>query len=185
MIDNVSGAREITRHLIKLGHRRIAYLGDQSGLQSDADRFSGYRQALTEADIPFRPKFLVHGNGRPLGAVAPAEKLLSLSERPTAIFCYNDMSALGALHVATSRGYSVPKDISLVGFDDLFFNAFIQPALTSVRQPMRTMGQEAAKVLLKLLTGDHSEHLVVLKGELMIRSSTAPPTGSKNGNPRK
>ena len=184
MIDDVSGAREITQHLIKLGHRRIAYLGQQSGLQSDTDRFSGYRQALTEADIPFEPALLVHGNGKPLGAVAPMEKLLSLPERPTAVFCYNDMSALGALHVAARRGFCVPRDISLVGFDDLFFSQFIQPALTSLRQPTKTMGQEAAKILVKLLAGEQTEHLVVLKGELIIRSSTAPPTDFADGDPR-
>jgi DNA-binding LacI/PurR family transcriptional regulator len=175
MIDNVSGAREVTQHLIKLGHRRIAYVADQFGRQSDTDRFSGYRQALTEADIPFQPKLLVHGNGKPLGAVAPMEKLLSLPERPTAVFCYNDMSALGALHVAVKNGHRVPEDISLVGFDDLFFNPFTEPALTSLRQPMKTMGQEAAKVLFSLLAGEQTEHLIVLKGELIIRSSTAPP----------
>ncbi len=185
MIDNVSGAREVTQHLIRLGHRRIAYLGDQFGLQSDTDRFSGYRQALTEADIPFQPKLLVHGNGKPLGAVAPMEKLLSLPEKPTAVFCYNDMSALGALHVAVKRGLGVPKDISLIGFDDLFFNPFTEPALTSLRQPMKTMGQEAAKVLLKLLAGEQTEHPIVLKGELMIRSSTAPPADLTSRDPRK
>jgi len=185
MIDNVFGAREVTQHLIKLGHRRIAYLGDQFGLQSDADRLSGYRQVLTEADIPFEPKLLVYGNGRPMGAVAPMEELLSLAEKPTAVFCYNDMSALGALHVAVKSGLCVPRDISLVGFDDLFFNSFIQPSLTSLRQPMKTMGEEAAKTLMGLMAGDQAEHLVVLKGELMVRSSTAPPAGFTNGDPRK
>jgi DNA-binding LacI/PurR family transcriptional regulator len=175
MIDNVSGAREATRHLIKLGHRRIAYLGDQSGLQSDTDRFSGYRQALGEADIPFDSALLTHGDGKPQGAAAPIQKLLSLAERPTAVFCYNDMSALGALQAVLTRGLHVPRDISLVGVDDLFIASYTQPPLTTLRQPMNAMGQQAMKVLLKLLSGERSEHLILVKGELIVRASTAPP----------
>jgi DNA-binding LacI/PurR family transcriptional regulator len=113
------------------------------------------------------------------------EELLSLAEEPTAVFCYNDMSALGALHVAVKSGLCVPRDISLVGFDDLFFNSFIQPSLTSLRQPMKTMGEEAANILMGLMAGDQAEHLVVLKGELMVRSSTAPPAAFTTGNPPK
>jgi DNA-binding LacI/PurR family transcriptional regulator len=94
------------------------------------------------------PELLVHGDATPQGARAPMEQLLSLAARPTAVFCYNDRSALGALQTASMKGLRVPDDISLVGVDDLFFTPFTHPPLTTFRQPMRTMGRLAAEVLL-------------------------------------
>ena len=176
MIDNLTGAREATRHLIELGHNRIAYLGDQSGMQSDTDRFAGYRQALTEADIPFRPEFVVHGDGKPQRAIEAMQQLLSLPKRPTGVFCYNDMSALGALRVTASQQLKVPQDISLVGFDDLFISSYVEPPLTTIRQPMRVMGRQAMDVMLKLLAGEDSDDVITVKGDLIVRSSTAQPS---------
>ena len=176
MIDNLTGAREATRHLIELGHNRIAYLDNQSGMQSDTDRFAGYRQALTEADIPFRPEFVVHGDGKPQRAIEAMQQLLSLPKRPRACFCYNDMSALGALRVTASQQLKVPQDISLVGFDDLFISSYVEPPLTTIRQPMRVMGRQAMDVMLKLLAGEDSDDVITVKGDLIVRSSTAQPS---------
>jgi len=175
MIDNVGAASEATRHLIKLGHRRIGYLGDQFGMQSDTDRFAGYREALAEADLPFSPELIVHGDSKPGGGALAMQKLLALRERPTAVFCYNDMSALGALQVAASHKLQVPRDISLVGFDDLFVASYTQPPLTTIRQPMRKMGRQAMELLLKLLAGKQVEGTITVKGQLIVRASTAPP----------
>jgi DNA-binding LacI/PurR family transcriptional regulator len=175
MIDNVGAAIEATRHLIKLGHRQIGYLGDRFGLQSDTDRFAGYREALAEADLPFLPELVAHGDGKPDGGVKAAHKLLSSRKRPTAVFCYNDMSALGALQTAASHKLQVPRDLSLVGFDDLFFAAYTQPPLTTIRQPMRKMGCRAMELLLKLLAGKQIEGTIAIEGQLIVRASTAPP----------
>jgi DNA-binding LacI/PurR family transcriptional regulator len=175
MIDNVGAAREATAHLIKLGHRRIAYLGDEFGMKSDADRMAGYRKALEEAGIACDPRLVAQGNGKPEGGQRAMRALLALKPRPTAVFCYNDMSALGALRAAGARRVQVPRDLSIVGFDDLFVASYVNPPLTTIRQPMRSMGQQAMKVLLKLLKGEKADAAITVKGRLIVRSSTAPP----------
>ena len=131
MIENVEASREATNHLIGLGHRRIAYLGDRFGYQSDTERFAGYRRALDEAGLPFLPELVVHGDGQAEAAMGAMDKLLALDNPPAAVFCYNDMSALGALRSIRLHGLRVPEDISLVGFDDLFLASYLQPPLTS------------------------------------------------------
>ncbi len=175
VIDNVAASFSAVEHLIALGHRSIAYLGDQFGFQSDTERFSGYRQALALSDYPFLPELVVHGDGRPEGAKHAVEKLLALPVPPTALFCYNDMSAIGALRGIRSLGLRVPRDISIVGFDDLLLASYVDPPLTTVRQPKRQMGRTAMEILLKLFSDVPQENIVRMKGELVVRESTAPP----------
>jgi DNA-binding LacI/PurR family transcriptional regulator len=174
-VDNIDGAMRATKHLLTLGHTRIAYLGDRLGLQSDKERYEGYTAALREAGLPIRPEFVARGDGKPPGAREAARELLALPERPTAIFCYNDMSALGVLEHASECGLQIPRDLSIVGFDDLFFTPFLQPPLTSVRQPKRELGRRAMELLLMLLKGDSPGKSLEIKGELMVRGSTAAP----------
>ena len=102
-------------------------------------------------------------------------ELLAQSERPTAIFCYNDMSALGAMRQIRSHGLRIPEDISVVGFDDLYISQYINPPLTTVRQPMRQMGRMAMEKLLQLFAGIDSGNEIRVPGELIVRESTAPP----------
>jgi DNA-binding LacI/PurR family transcriptional regulator len=175
MIANTDAGRDATAYLIELGHRRIAYLGDRNGGQSDSERFAGYRRALDEADMPFLPELMVHGDGKPEGGMRAMAQLLALPARPTAVFCYNDMTALGALRQIRASGLRVPDDISLIGFDDLYIAQYIEPALTTIRQPMRQMGRMAMETLLHLLAGSESAHSITVPGELIIRDSTAPP----------
>jgi DNA-binding LacI/PurR family transcriptional regulator len=175
MIANLEASREATGHLVHLGHRRIAYLGDRFGRQSDTERFAGYRQALDEADIPFQPALVVHGDGKPEGGIEAMGRLLELSAPPTAVFCYNDMTALGALKRIRAQGLAVPRDISLVGFDDLYIARYTDPPLTTVRQPKWEMGRLAMEELIRLLQGSQSEHVIRVPGELVIRESTAAP----------
>jgi DNA-binding LacI/PurR family transcriptional regulator len=180
MIENLAASNSAVRHLIELGHARIAYVGDRFGYGSDSERFSGYRSALDAADIPFRPDLVVHGNGKAEGADAAVEKLVAAAELPTAIFCYNDMTAIGVLKAMRGRGLKVPDDISLVGFDDLPLARYVEPPLTTVRQPKREMGRMAMQVLLKLMAGSDAEQDIRVAGELILRQSTAAP---KEGNP--
>lgn len=175
MIDNVTGGLDATRHLVGLGHRRVAYIGDRFGCQSDTERFGGYRSALDLAYLPFLPEYVTHGNGKPDGGAPAMESLLSLPVPPTAVFCYNDMTALGAMSAISSRGLRVPDDISVVGFDDLFVAQYSSPPLTTVRQPMRDMGRIALETLIHLLGGAASEPNVKIPGQLIVRQSTCAP----------
>lgn len=175
MIGNVGGGKAAANHLIGLGHRCIAYLGDHAGYQSDAERFQGYREALADAGLPFVPELVVHGDGKPEEAMRAMDTLLSLPGRPTAVCCYNDMSALGAMRSIRLAGLRVPEDISVVGFDDLFLASYTEPPLTTVRQPMRRMGLLAMESLFNLMSGEDSAIRVRVDAELIVRESTAAP----------
>lgn len=180
-IDNLDGARQAVRHLIGLGHTAIAYIGDESGLESDAERLKGFEQAMSEARLNIQPEFVRRGDGKPDAAAREALLILALENRPTAIFCYNDMSALGALNAAAELNIPVPEELSIVGFDDLFFAALMRPALTTVHQPKKELGRRATQLLVELLNGGTSERMQIVKGELAVRNSTAkPPTTSRS-----
>ncbi len=175
MIANTQASLDVTRHLIGLGHSRIAYLGDRYGHQSDTERFSGYLQALEAAGLHFEPELAVHGDGKAEGAAAAISALLALADPPTAIFCYNDMSALGAIRAIRDHGLRIPTDISIVGFDDLYISQYLDPPLTTVRQPMPQMGRMAMETLLRIFAGGDAEYDLKVPGELIVRGSTAPP----------
>jgi DNA-binding LacI/PurR family transcriptional regulator len=181
MIDNVGGSRAAAKHLIELGHRRIAYVGDRTGYQSDAERLAGYKEALAAAGIAFAPELCVAGDSTPEGAMRAVDRLLALGDAPTAICCYNDMTALGAMRAAAARGLRVPEDVSVTGFDDLFFASYLQPPLTTVRQPMRQMGRMAMDNLLKLMSGEETPAQPRVETELMVCGSTGPVGGHAAG----
>jgi DNA-binding LacI/PurR family transcriptional regulator len=172
-IDNPSGARQITNHLIGLGHRRIAYIGDRFGLHSDTERCDGYRESLNDSGVPYDEALVVYGDGASDSGLHAMRQLLSLASPPTAVFCYNDMQAFGALRAARECGLHVPRDVSIAGFDDLFFCSYTDPPLTTFRQPKQEMGCDAAEILLDLLAGGKPRS-IVKQGELIVRQSTAP-----------
>jgi DNA-binding LacI/PurR family transcriptional regulator len=176
MVQNTEGSRQAVQHLIRLGHRRIAYIRDKFGYQSDAERLAGYRTALRRGGIAFSKELVVCGDGKPDGGMVAMRNLLGLEEPPTAVFCYNDMTALGALRCIHDERLQVPQDISLVGFDDLFIASYTQPRLTTVRQPRRQLGQLAMDTLLKLISGQDSVDSISVPAELVVRESTAPPS---------
>ena len=172
MIANREGSRAAVEHLIGLGHRRIAYLGERNGYQSDAERFRGYKEALAAAGIECAGELAAEGDGRPEAAIEAMDGLLKLSDPPTAVCCYNDMTAMGAMQAIRTCGLSVPEDVSVTGFDDLFFAPYLNPALTTVRQPMRRMGQMAMENLFKLMLGEESVVQVNVEPQLIVRGST-------------
>jgi DNA-binding LacI/PurR family transcriptional regulator len=176
-IENVTESRRLVHHLISLGHKRVGYIGDKLGFHSDVERLAGYRSALEEAGIEFDPGYVVHGDSHPEGGLTAMNKLLEVSPRPTAVFCYNDLTALGAYGALAAKGLSIPDDISIVGFDDLFFSRYLRPALTTIRQPMLEMGRLAMSMLLDLLSGKSADRNLKVYGELMVRGSSAPPGG--------
>jgi DNA-binding LacI/PurR family transcriptional regulator len=171
MIDNEGGSFAVTAHLIELGHRRIGYLGDRTGYQSDTERLEGYRRALEAAGVAFDPHLVQRGDGKPEGAREALALMLALAAPPTAVFCYNDMSAIGAMNAARAAGMRIPEDLSLAGFDDLYISQYLNPPLTTVRQPMAEMGRMAAETLLRLLANEPAPQTVKVPGKLVVRES--------------
>ncbi|WP_456283595.1 LacI family DNA-binding transcriptional regulator [Microbacterium sp. JZ101] len=174
--DNLEGAIAATRHLIELGHRRIAHVRGRRDLESARLREEGYRTALAEAGIAFDPALVVDGGYRSEESTPAAEQLLSLADPPTAVFAANDLSAIRTIEIARARGISVPDDLSVVGFDDIPAAASHEPPLTTIRQPLREMGAAAVRILLGKLDGgdDASDAHVRMPAQLVIRASTAP-----------
>lgn len=173
--DNVHGGYLATRYLIDLGHRAIAYIGNRRGGRSNQDRYRGYRQALREVGLSPRPEWVVKGDGRVGAGEAAMRRLLEVSPRPTAVFCYNDLTAIGALRAAVQAGIRVPEDLSIIGFDGLEEGSYVFPALTTVAQPRQQLGRLAAEMLLEILNGRPSPRRILLQGTLLERASCGPP----------
>ncbi len=151
--DNYNGAQAAVRHLIGLGHRRIAHIQGPLKYLCSRERHQGYFDALLEAGIIPDPQLAMESDFTPSGGRLVAGKLFELSEdqRPTAIFAANDQTAYGVLAAAEEYGLRVPEDVALVGFDDIIPSAHVRPALTTVRQPFYEMGQCGIELLLSML----------------------------------
>jgi DNA-binding LacI/PurR family transcriptional regulator len=180
--DDVDGSRQITRHLLDLGHQRIAYLGNAASGRTTLDRLSGFRCELAAAGrtIPAEYIYQAPGGGAQDGLAAVLH-FLDLPERPSALVCFNDMMAVGVLKGLQQAGLRVPADCSVTGFDNITFSAYTQPALTTFDQPKRFIGAEAARLILGLMqspmgAGATAEPVIrLLKGQLLVRESTASP----------
>jgi DNA-binding LacI/PurR family transcriptional regulator len=175
-VDDEAGGAMATRHLVELGHRRIALIGDpppEFRFEWSRDRTRGYERALEQAGIEVRPEYVREGTRLPHVARAIAAELLSLPERPTAIFASSDTQALGALDAARSLRIRVPEELSIVGFDDIEVASYV--GLTTVRQPLAESGRRGAELLLRALGGrpvDLRTELLPL--ELVVRGTTGP-----------
>ena len=174
-VDNSGGARKATEYLLKLGHQRIGHIRGRDDLKSAHLREAGYRQALDNAGIALDEQLIQEGDYQHDSAVEAAGRLLDLPQPPTAIFAANDVSALAALSVATERGFSVPGDLSIIGFDDIPAAAQSTPTLSTVRQPLHEMGAHAVRILLSLLDGEEASAPQQLPAVLVPRDTTAPP----------
>lgn len=171
-IDNVAAAYLATRHLIDLGHRRIAHLCGRPDHPDARDRRQGYLQAMVEAGLEPDPNLVVEGTFRRQSGVLAVEMLLSSRTSFSAIFAANDQMAFGARLALFRRGIRVPEDVSLVGFDDEPAAAFMIPPLTTIRQPAVELGLEAARIVLARLKGEPAP-AAQLQAELIVRESTA------------
>lgn len=173
-VENFKGGFEATRHLLGLGHRRIAHITGLPDHPDSIDRREGYARALRDAGIALDPRLIVEGDFEEGSGLRGVETLLSRRIAFTALFTGNDQMAYGALLGLSRRGRQVPADVSIVGFDDQRGSAFTTPPLTTIRQPTLEMGVAAAQALLRL---DRNEPLAlpVLSTQLVVRNSTAPP----------
>ena len=179
--DDVNATRALTRHLLDLGHRRIAFGGNQRGGLLNLQRREGVIAELKSAGVELRKEYdLTAPDGQMSSGSMLARQLLKTSRRPTAIICFNDMQAIGVMQTLQQARLRIPEDISVTGFDDIPLAEFLYPALTTYCQPSWELGQVAARVALHLL-GESvneplvSEALIKLRGRLMVRRSTAAP----------
>ena len=179
--DDVDGSRQLTRHLIELGHRKIAYLGNSHSGRTTLDRLAGFRQEMESNGLAVPANYIHEIPGsEPEKAILALDHFLELPDRPTALVCFNDMMAIGILKSLQERGIRVPEEISITGFDNIVFSNYTNPPLTTFDQPKRFIGQKAAELILSLLdpnskTNVPEQKIQVLKGNLLVRESTAPP----------
>jgi LacI family repressor for deo operon, udp, cdd, tsx, nupC, and nupG len=175
-IDNRLAAADAVRHLIDLGHTRIAHISGPLLESMSALRLQGFRDAMAAAGLPIPPSYEPHGDFSLAAGKRLCQDLLSLAEPPTAIFAANDEMAFGAIAAAHRAGLSVPADLSVIGFDDIYLSEAFQPALTTISQPRADVGRAAMTVLLDILAGKGAPAApIVLPTTLQIRSSTAAP----------
>ena len=170
-----AGADLAVKHLLSLGHRRIAAITGPRGWIATEERVRGYHAALGSAGILAEPQLVVEANFEIEPGLRAARQLLDLHDPPTAVFAFNDNIAIGVLQAARERGIRVPEDLSVVGFDDVEYAEIVTPPLTTIRQPLAEMGRMAVSLLERLIEGQRIEALhVELRTQLIQRGSTAP-----------
>ncbi len=180
--DDVEGSRQVTRYLIELGHKKIAYMGNSLSGRTTMDRLTGFRQEMEAAGLLIPDEYIYEvPGGSPEDGLAALDHFLDLPDPPSSLFCFNDMMAIGALKGLHKAGIRVPKDISVVGFDNIVFSAYTNPPLTTLDQPKRFIGEEAARLILTILdpgAGGEvpNQEIHKLQGKLLVRQSTAPPS---------
>jgi LacI family transcriptional regulator len=175
---NASGARAATEYLLSLGHRRIGAITGPQQFLASTERLNGFHGAMSAAGVLPDPALIVESSFGIEGGAIAASHLLDHPDPPTAIFAFNDNTAIGAIRVLRERGMRVPDDVSVVGFDDSEQSAIVHPALTTVRQPLAEMGRMAVSLLLRLLDNQRLEALhIELKTRLVVRDSTSRYSG--------
>lgn len=179
-VENVEGTYLATSHLIAAGHRSIAMIGGPDGLMSVRERRQGFERAMREHGIAISPDHLLLGAyTREFGRAATA-RLLALPTPPTAIVAASDYIAVGVMHALREAGLSIPADMSIVGFDDMPFAELMDPALTTIRQPVAAMGRLGFQTLLGLMTGERPAEMLTRLPVQFIerRSATRPRQGA-------
>lgn len=172
-LDNRAAAKAMTEHLISLGHKRIALIKGPAASPLTQERLAGYRDALQAADIDFDPHLLFPGDFTLHAGQDAAKRILALDNRPTAVFCENDETAIGAVQGFKSAGLRIPNDISVAGFDNIDFAAFCDPPLTTIAQPAEEFGRTAVNLLVDILEGKIKKApKVIMPFELILRKST-------------
>ncbi|MFV8817568.1 LacI family DNA-binding transcriptional regulator [Haliea sp. E17] len=175
-IDNVQAAADATRHLIDLGHSHIAFLGGPKDFSLCKERLKGFRREMRRAGLSAPSSHIQYGEFKLASGYSEAKSVLQCSPRPTALFCANDEIAMGAMKALREAGLRVPRDISIIGFDDLDIAGYCATPLTTILQPRRKMGGSAMELMLGLLGGDTSVNTsITLPHQLIIRESTAAP----------
>ena len=173
LTDNKLGGYLATRHLLELGHRRIACIAGPSSITPSAERMIGYRKALEEAGISYDENLIIRGDYHAQSGMEITHSILKMVPRPTAIFALNDLMALGALRAAAEAGCTVPQDLAVVGYDDLELAHFTNPPLTTIAQPKKEVGAQAISLLVDRISHkSRPPSRLVLPPQLIVRRST-------------
>jgi LacI family transcriptional regulator len=173
---NTFGGRVAVEHLIAFGHQRIAAITGPDHWPASVDRLAGYLAALAGAGLPINPDYIAEGDFTVNGGAAAAERLLSLRRPPTALFCFNDMMAIGAMRAAAQRHIIIPDALSIVGFDDIETASLLTPTLTTVRQPLQAMGHAAVDLLYSQIEQRaNSAARIEIATTLITRASSVKP----------
>jgi DNA-binding LacI/PurR family transcriptional regulator len=176
LLDDVHGACLAVEHLVSLGHRRIGFINGPHGWVSTKERLEGYQAVLSKYGIPFDPTLVAEGTWEIQSGYPAAKKILALPEHPTAIFAANDLMALGTIYAVRDAGLNVPRDIAVVGYDDLNISSLSSPTITTVCPPSFEMGKVAAQLILDRLENQvEMKGPLRLQGKLIIRESCGSP----------
>lgn len=175
-IDDRQAAVDATRHLLGLGHRRIAAITGDMESTSSRNRLAGFREAMAAAGLEAGDDRVAYADYTVEGGAAATRELLLPRERPTAVFCFSDEMAIGCMHALRAQGFEVPRDMSVIGIDGIEFARYTHPPLTTIEQPTEEIGACCARILFGLLDGERPERLThILPHQLVVRESTAPP----------
>jgi len=179
-VEYATGFREALEHLLALGHRDIGFIAGPASLNSAKGREDAFKAALRAHGLRVRANWIAQGDMRVEGGRAAMEKLLSCDPRPTAVLASNDLMAVGALQAAHAAKIRVPKQLSIIGFDDIPIAQMVHPALSTIRHPRREVAARAFECLRQLLQGGEVSAGVPLQPHLVIRQSTARPGTQKS-----
>jgi DNA-binding LacI/PurR family transcriptional regulator len=181
ILDHDAGAELALKHLYDLGHRQIAYLRGPKTSADSEDRWKSTLRSAKALRLEVDPDLVVQMEGwvgSPEAGYPATREILSRGNRFTALFAYNDFSAIGAISALNEAGVRVPHDISVVGFDDIAIAQYVNPRLTTIRQPLRSMGELAARTLLDRIEGGEFVPEILVEPELVVRQSTCPVINS-------
>lgn len=171
--DNVQGAQIAVRHLLDLGHRNIAMINGHDEASVSRERLGGYKQALENKGIHYRPELVFNGNFSEEGGCEATHQILLQHPDVTAVFSASDLMVLGALRAMERSGKKVPESLSIVGYDDIAIASYCSPKLTTIRQDKYEMGYQAAQLLIDMLESRNINRKIVLRNELIVRESTS------------
>ncbi len=175
-VDDVAGARKAAEHLLSAGHRSIAFVGDSKTRLGHQRRRQGFDIALDAARIPPQQRFILEGEGTIESGRLAVEQLFMRDTLPSAFMCVNDATAVGVINGLNARGYDLPNDFSVIGFDDVPQATYVNPALTTIRQPRTAIGRQAMSLLIKSLSDRPTERQeILLMPDLIVRGSVTGP----------
>ncbi len=174
MTDEATGAELATGHLIDMGHKDIAFLGGYETMSTTTQKVKAFKKKMKEAGLNVRPEWILHGGLSIESGKELMGKLIGMKERPSAVLCVNDFTAVGAVKEAIERGLRIPEDISVVGYDDTHLSTAIIPELTTVTQQTYELGKQSVQILNHLINGEKTRKLTLFRPELVVRKSTGP-----------